>query len=65
MDCDVIEDLHHIGVLYIVISKEDNLKEDADGLDSNGVVWGDIETLTRDNVSPFVWYALKKLMYKD
>ena len=31
-----IEDLLHIGILYKVEVKEDTLKEDPDGLDSNG-----------------------------
>ena len=61
---DTIEDLHHIGILYQVELDNENLKEDADGLDSLGAEWKDIETLTEDITSPFAWYALKKLGYK-
>jgi len=64
MEEDVIEDLHHIGLLYTVAIKEKDLKVEADGLDSNGAVWMEIDSLEEDKVSPFVWYALKKLMYK-
>ena len=61
---DTIEDLHHIGILYQVELDNENLKEDADGLDSLGAEWKDIGTLTEDITSPFAWYALKKLGYK-
>ena len=61
---DTIEDLHHIGILYQVKLDNENLKEDADGLDSLGAEWKEIENLTEDITSPFTWYALKKLGYK-
>ena len=61
MEENVIEDLHHIGLLYNVTIKEDELKKDADGLDSNGAVWMDIDNLTEDEVSPFVWHVLNKI----
>lgn len=61
---DTIEDLHHIGILYQVELDNDNLKEDADGLDSLGAKWIDINELTEDVTSPFTWYALTKLGYK-
>lgn len=64
MEENLIEDLHHIGVLYKVEIKEKNLKIDSDGLDSDGAVWLDIENLTEEIVSPLTWYALKKLNYK-
>jgi len=60
MEENVIEDLHHIGILYLVQIKEDNLKVEADGLDSNGAVWMDIDRLTEEMLSPFAWYALSK-----
>ena len=64
MEKDVMEDLHHIGILYLVDIKEENLKIDADGLDSDGAVWLPIEDLKEEQLSPFAWYALKKLNYK-
>lgn len=59
------EDLHHIGVLYITEIKEDKLKEIPDGIDSNGSLWVPINLLKQDMVSPFTWYALQKLEYKN
>ena len=64
MEKDLTEDLHHIGILYLVDIKEENLKVDADGLDSEGAVWLPIEKLKEEELSPFAWYALKKLNYK-
>ena len=64
MEKDVMEDLHHIGILYLVDIKEENLKIDADGLDSDGAVWLPIENLKEEQLSPFAWYALKILNYK-
>ena len=57
MEKDVMEDLHHIGILYLVDIKEENLKIDADGLDSDGAVWLPIEDLKEEQLSPFAWYA--------
>lgn len=39
MEPDLWEDLHHIGILYIVETNESSLKSDADGLDSDGANW--------------------------
>ena len=64
MEENVTEVLHHIGILYLVDIKEENLKIDADGLDSDGAVWLPIEDLKEEQLSPFAWYALKKLNYK-
>lgn len=64
MEKDLTEDLHHIGILYLVDIKEENLKVDADGLDSEGAVWLPIEKLKEEELSPFAWYVLKKLNYK-
>ena len=61
---DTIEDLHHIGILFKVKLKSHTLKEDADGLDSLGAEWKEIDLLTEEVTSPFTWYALKKLGYK-
>ena len=64
MEDDIIEDLHHIGILYTVKVKESKLKEEADGLDSEGADWYSIDELTRENLSSFTIYALEKLGYK-
>ena len=64
MEENLTEDLHHIGILYLVDIKEETLKIDADGLDSAGAVWMPIEELQEEQLSPFAWYALKKLNYK-
>ena len=63
MEPDLWEDLHHIGILYIVDTDELNLKSDADGLDSEGAEWYPINDLKKDNLSPFAYYALQKLNY--
>lgn len=57
------EDLHHIGILYIVESNENVLKDDADGLDSEGAGWYKINELKQEELSPFAAYALKKMGY--
>lgn len=61
---ELIQDLHHIGILYRVEIESDELKTDADGLDSLGGEWKDIDKVKEEDVSPFTWMALKKLGYK-
>ncbi len=63
MQPNLWEDLHHIGILYIIDSREINLKKEADGLDSEGAKWYDIDTLEKTDLSPFAYYALHKLNY--
>ena len=63
MSTDLWEDLHHIGVLYKVEISNLNLKKDADGLDSNGADWYEIDNLSVEELSPFAKYALEKLGY--
>ena len=63
MEPDLWEDLHHIGILYIVDTEEFNLKKEADGLDSEGADWYNISSLQQNNLSPFAYYALQKLNY--
>ena len=64
VDDNLIEDLHHIGILYTVEIEGNELKTDADGLDSLGGEWIDIDKVKEEDVSPFTWMALKKLGYK-
>ncbi len=61
MEKDLYEDLHHIGILYKVKTSDLNLKDDGDGLDSNGANWYQIDTLKKEELSPFAKYALEKL----
>lgn len=63
MPNNVYEDLHHIGVLYLVTPSNDELKADADGLDSEGCAWYEIEKIKKEELSPFTIYALEKLGY--
>lgn len=61
---DLIEDLHHIGVLYEVKIKDNKLKSYGDGLDSNGADWYLINDLKKEELTPFTLYSLEKLGYK-
>lgn len=61
MEKDVWEDLHHIGILYAVELENTKLKSDADGLDSEGANWYDINSLNLDELSPFAKFAIKKI----
>ncbi len=54
------EDLHHIGILYIVNIKND-IRKTPDGIDSNGADWYDINTLNMNNLTPFAKYAIAYL----
>ena len=55
------EDLHHIGILYLVAQFEGNIKEEPDGIDSNGANWYDVDALNEENLTPFAKYAVKYL----
>lgn len=63
MEKDLWEDLHHIGVLYVVKTNETILKNDEDGLDSAGANWYNISELKKENLSPFTILALEKMNY--
>lgn len=63
MEKDVIEDLHHIGILYQVEVLEDTVKEEADGIDSNGCNYYEIEKLHKKNLTPFTIEGLELLGY--
>ena len=60
---DLWEDLHHIGILYVVETNDFNLKEETDGLDSEGASWYEIDKLNGDELSPFAKYGLEKMGY--
>ena len=61
MNEDTKEDLHHIGILYKVEIKEDKLKDTPDFLDSEGCNWYDIETLNKEELSPFAKYVIENI----
>lgn len=63
MTKDVVEDLHHIGILYRVEVEEDNVKEEADGLDSNGCNYYKIDSLSKKELTPFTIEGLELLGY--
>ncbi len=57
------EDLHQIGILYKVELKDYKLKEDGDGLDSDGCSYYDINKLSKDEITPFTRDGLEFLGY--
>ena len=63
MEPNLWEDLHHLGILYTVDTNEYLLKNEADGLDSNGANWYNIAELNKKELSPFTILALEKLGY--
>ena len=63
MEPNLWEDLHHIGILYTVDTNELFLKNEADGLDSNGANWYNITELNKKELFPFTILALEKLGY--
>ena len=63
MTKDIIEDLHHFGILYVIKTKG-TLKRIPDGIDSCGCKWYKINELHKDKVTPFVLLSLEKLGYK-
>ena len=63
MEPNLWEDLHHIGILYTVDTNELFLKNEADGLDSNGANWYNITELNKKELSPFTILALEKFGY--
>ena len=63
MEEDVLEDLHHIGILYKVDVLEDVVKEEADGIDSNGCQFYPISQLHKEELTPFAKEGLEALGY--
>lgn len=57
-----MEDLQHIAIIYNVKIKNNNLnkiKKDADGLDSLGSDWYDVDKLSEDDLSPLAMCVKK------
>lgn len=61
---DLVVDLHHIGILYKVEVEEENVKEEADGIDSNGCNFYKIVDLSKKDLTPFTIEGLELLGYK-
>ena len=61
---DLYEDLHHIGVIYIVTIKDNIISELPDGIDSLGATWYDIDSLKEEELTPFANYSIKYLKKK-
>ena len=55
------EDLHHIGVIYIVKVQDNQIKTEPDGIDSLGAAWYDINKIDLNTLTPFAKYAIKYL----
>lgn len=55
----IIEDLYHIGILYIVNDFENELKKEPDNIDSLGANWYKIEDLDLDFLTPFAKFAIE------
>ena len=64
MKKDLEEDLHHIGILYQVEVEEENVKEEADGIDSNGCSYYKINELSKSELTPFTIEGVELLGYK-
>lgn len=58
------EFLHQIGILYKVEVKDYKIKEDGDGLDSNGCNFYEINKLSKNEITPFTLEGLKLLGFK-
>ncbi len=63
MEEDIVEDLHHIGILYQVEVLEDTVKEESDGIDSNGCNYYEIKKLHKKDLTPFTIEGLELLGY--
>ena len=58
---EIKEDVHDIGIIYKVEIKEENVKEEPDGIDSEGCNWYDIKELNKEELSPFAKYVVERL----
>lgn len=55
------EDLHHLGIIYLVSAIDENIKTEPDGIDSNGANWYDINDININELTPFAKYAIEYL----
>jgi len=57
-----IKELHHIGIFYeIAVEALVDVKDEPDGLDSNGAFWFDLTEGDRGNLAPFAKIAISKI----
>lgn len=59
------EDLHHIGIIYLIKAIDENIKTEPDGIDSNGANWYDINDININELTPFAKYAVEYLKGHD
>lgn len=59
------EDLHHIGIIYLIKAIDENIKTEPDGIDSNGANWYDINDININELTPFAKYAVEYLKSHD
>lgn len=57
------EDLHHFGILYKVRVLEEDVKKEADGIDSLGCNYYEINKLKKEDLTPFTIEGLEILGY--
>ena len=55
---DDYEDLHHIGVIYLVNTDDTKIKPEPDGLDSNGAMCYPLDKVNLDELTPFAKQSL-------
>ncbi len=60
MTDNTIEDLYHIGIIYKVNDFSNELKKEADNIDSLGADWYSFEELKSLELSPFANLVIKK-----
>lgn len=61
MKKDLYEDLHHIGIIYLIKATNTDIKTEPDGIDSNGANWYSIKDIDLDELTPFAKYAIEYL----
>lgn len=54
------EEMYHIALFYTIKFNTLKLKSTADGFDSLGADWYEINNLKENEVSPLVWYIIDK-----
>ena len=59
------EDLHHIGIIYLIKEIDENIKTEPDGIDSNGANWYQINDIKINELTPFAKYAVEYLKSHD
>ena len=58
----LLKAFHHIGLYYRVELTGDNIKTDADGLDSNGALWLDVDDIDLSKITPISRAIIKSFV---